>query len=103
MVKVFMRILYLSLGLMSSVVPEILVVVVGFLSLKCLSMVDLKVLKSHLLRVRAREVVVMRSLQHTEEVIGEETRGEVHSEFCVVLHAYIIPQREGMSRGKTKK
>ena len=53
--------------------------------------VDLKILKSYLLRVRAREVVVMRSLQHTEEVIGEEARGEVHSKFCVVLHAYIIP------------
>ena len=88
---------------MSSVVPEILVVVIGLFSLKGLSMVDLEILKSHLLRVRTREVVVMRSLQHTEEVIGEETRGEVHSEFCVVLHAYIIPRGRGDVKRKTKK
>ena len=40
--------------------------------------VDLKILKSYLLRVRAREVVVMCSLQHTAEVIGEDPIGEIH-------------------------
>ena len=58
--------------------------------------VDLKILKSDLLRVRAGKVVVMRSFQHTAEVIGEDPIGEIHSAIEVAFfHACIITGLEG--------
>ena len=58
--------------------------------------VDLKIVQSFLLRVRTREVVVMRSLQHTAEVVGEDPIGEIHSAIEVAFfHACIITGLEG--------
>jgi hypothetical protein len=65
---------------MSSVLTEIFVVVVGFLSLKGLRVEDLKIVQSFGLRIRADRASLRASGHDTDEVIGEEARGEVHSE-----------------------
>jgi hypothetical protein len=74
----------------------VIVVFLGFLSLKNISVEDLEIVQSFVLRVGAFTMTLRDGFHDTDEVIGEHPIGCVHGESCVAFfHVCIIPYGEG--------